>query len=232
MAEASTFDNVNAIRDYAQDQAGQKLNLIPISRAELESSPCSSELEINEELNFSPTLGCIILFTSGTTGLPKGVVLPRQLFYFTADQASPAILYLASCPVHWVGGTGLIDSVLTGEKLHIMKSGSGPSRFWEVLREGKVTEMSVSPTLLRELMEYYNENIGDLPSEDRDRYINGAKNLERVYTSGSMLNPSTQQFFADLTNMPITNAYGITEMGGGITATPADSVFEEVRVWL
>lgn len=232
MSDASTVDNAIAIRDYAQNQAGQKLNLIPITRAELESSPCFPELEINEELNFSPTLGCLVLFTSGTTGLPKGVVLPRQMFYFSADPTTPAILYLSSCPVHWVGGTGLLDSVLNGEKLHIMKSGSGPSRIWEVLREGKITEMSVSPTLLRELMEYYIENIGDLPSEDRDKYINGAKSLQRVYTSGSMLNPSTRQFFTNLTNMAITNAYGITEMGGGLTATPAGSVFEEVRVWL
>ncbi|PQE06802.1 acyl- synthetase protein [Rutstroemia sp. NJR-2017a BBW] len=108
-----------------------------------------------------------------------------------------------------------------------MKNGPTPSRLWEVLREDKVTEMSVSPTLLRQLMEYYNENIGDLPTEERERYINGAKTLQRVYTSGSMLNPSTRQFFANLTNMPITNAYGITEMGGGITATPAGSIFEE-----
>jgi malonyl-CoA/methylmalonyl-CoA synthetase len=232
LVDGSTFDIASKIKDYAQKQDGQNLNLIPITRAELESSPCSPALEINEELTFSPTLGCLVLFTSGTTGLPKGVVLPRQLFDFTANQQPPAILYLASCPVHWIGGTGLIDSVLTGEKLHIMKNGPTPSRFWEVLREGKVTEMSVSPTLLRELMEYYIENIGDLSTEERERYINGAKTLQRVYTSGSMLNPSTRQFFANLTNMPITNAYGITEMGGGITATPAGSIFEEVRLWL
>ncbi|OBT82483.1 hypothetical protein VE02_08156 [Pseudogymnoascus sp. 03VT05] len=231
LVEASTFDKAITVRDYFQNEAGQELNLIPITRAKLESNPCFPGLEINEELNLSPTIGCLVLFTSGTTGLPKGVLLPRQLFYSTGDEAPPPeALYLASCPVHWVGGTGLIECILSGVRLHTMKSEPRPSRFWEDLREGKVTEMSVSPTLLRELMEYCNENITDLPSEDRDKYINGTKNLQRVYTSGSVLNPSTRQLFKNLTNVPITNAYGITEMGGGVTITPDSSALEEGHI--
>ncbi|THC90660.1 hypothetical protein EYZ11_009885 [Aspergillus tanneri] len=130
-------------------------------------------------------MGCLVLFTSGTTGPPKGVVLPRRTFYLK------------------------------------------PDRFWEILREGKITEMSVSPTLLRELKAYYIENISELPAEDRDKYINGARSLQAVYTSGSTLHPSTQQFFADLTGMPIINAFGITEMGGGLMLTPSGSAFVE-----
>ncbi|UKZ52381.1 hypothetical protein TrVGV298_006157 [Trichoderma virens] len=227
IAEARTFDMATTFRDHAQVQSGQMLSLIHLSRApsEVEKSPIS--WEIDQALTFSPTSGCIVLFTSGTTGLPKGVLLPRQMFHFTEAPPSHEVVYLASCPVHWVGGTGLVDSVLNGENLHMMRNGSEPGEFWDILRSGRITDMSVSPTLLRRLMEYYNDNIGQLPSEEREAYANGARNLRSVFTSGSMLNPSTAKLFADLTGTALRNGYGITEMGGGVMATPEGSAISE-----
>lgn len=122
----------------------------------------------------------------------------------------------------------MLDSVLIGERLHMMKSGSGPAMLWDVLREGKVTDMSMSPTLLRELMEYYDETICALTPDERDRYVNGVRNLQTVLSSGSALSPSTLRFFTDIANVPIRNGYGLTEMGGGVTTAPVGSAPEEV----
>lgn len=217
--------------EYARHE-GQRVTLITIKRADpgMTNISSSTELEINGDLTLPETAGCLILFTSGTTGPPKGVVLPRKMFHCGED-ITPATLYLASCPPHWVGGTGLIDSVLIGENLHMLKSEAPPARFWEVLREGRVTEMAISPTLLRRLMEYYQENISHLAADQRNKYVDGAKKLERVIVSGSMLNPSTWRFFTDLTGMPIINGYGITEMGGGVIINPPGSVYEQVCAW-
>ncbi|KAK0756399.1 hypothetical protein N5P37_011051 [Trichoderma harzianum] len=227
LAESNTLEMAVKFRDHAQTQNGQMLNLIQLSRAQPESNPNSIAWEIDKGLTFSPTSGCLVLFTSGTTGLPKGVFLPRQMFHFTEAPPSQEVVYLASCPVHWVGGTGLIDSVLNGENLHMMKAESEPADFWEILRGGKITDMSVSPTLLRRLVEYYHNNICHLPSEDREAYVNGCQSLKSVFTSGSMLNPSTAQLFTDLAGAVLRNGYGITEMGGGVMATPEGSAISE-----
>ncbi|OTA07292.1 acyl-CoA synthetase [Trichoderma parareesei] len=227
LTEASIFDKAAAFRDYIHTQPDQVLNLIQLSRAPTEPSSVPTNWEIDEKMTFSPTDGCLVLFTSGTTGLPKGVLLPRKMFHFTDAPPSQEVVYLASCPVHWVGGTGLIDSVLVGEKLHMMKSGSEPKDFWEILRGGRITDMSVSPTLLRRLIEYYDDEVHHLPEEERKAYINGSQSLKSVFTSGSMLNPSLAQRFNDLTGTHIRNGYGITEMGGGVMATPEGSTISE-----
>lgn len=230
LAESNTLDMAVKFRDHAQNQNSQMLNLIHLSRTQPESNTNPITWEIDKGLTFSPASGCLVLFTSGTTGLPKGVFLPRQMFHFTEAPPSQEVVYLASCPVHWVGGTGLIDSVLNGENLHMMKAESEPADFWEILRRGKITDMSVSPTLLRRLVEYYHNSIGHLSSEDREAYVNGSRSLKSVFTSGSMLNPSTAQLFTDLTGTVIRNGYGITEMGGGVMATPEGSPISEVRI--
>ncbi|KAL7956593.1 acyl-CoA synthetase-like protein [Trichoderma compactum] len=227
LAEPNTLDMAVKFRDHAQNQNSQTLNLIHLSRAQPESNTNPITWEIDKGLTFPPTSGCLVLFTSGTTGLPKGVLLPRQMFHFTEAPPPQEVVYLASCPVHWVGGTGLIDSVLNGETLHMMKAESEPADFWEILRGGKITDMSVSPTLLRRLVEYYHNSICHLPCEDREAYVNGSRSLKSVFTSGSMLNPSTAQLFTDLTGTVIRNGYGITEMGGGVMATPEGSAISE-----
>ncbi|KAL7905876.1 acyl-CoA synthetase-like protein [Trichoderma velutinum] len=227
IAESNTLDMAVKFRDHAQNQNSQTLHLIQLSRAQPESNTNPIAWEIDKASTFSPTSGCLVLFTSGTTGLPKGVLLPRQMFHFTEAPPSQDVVYLASCPVHWVGGTGLIDSVLNGENLHMMKAESEPADFWEILRGGKITDMSVSPTLLRRLVEYYHDSICHLPSEDREAYVNGSRSLKSVFTSGSMLNPSTARLFTDLTGTVLRNGYGITEMGGGVMATPEGSAISE-----
>lgn len=228
LTEASILDKAAAFRDHIHTQPDQILILIQLSREETEPDSGPIDWEIDENLAYSPTDGCLVLFTSGTTGLPKGVLLPRKMFHFTDAPPSQEVVYLASCPVHWVGGTGLIDSVLVGENLHMMKNGSEPRDFWEILRGGKITDMSVSPTLLRKLVEYYDDEIRYLPEREREIYVNGSKSLKLVFTSGSMLNPSLAQRFNDLTGTHVRNGYGITEMGGGVMATPEGSVVSEV----
>ncbi|KAL6695373.1 acyl-CoA synthetase-like protein [Trichoderma pleuroticola] len=227
LAELNTLDMALTFIDHAQNENSQTLNLIQLSRAQPESKTNPIGWEIDRGLTFSPTSGCIVLFTSGTTGLPKGVLLPRQMFHFTEAPPPQEVVYLASCPSHWVGGTGLIDSVLNGENLHMMKAESEPADFWAILRGGKITDMSVSPTLLRRLVEYYHNSIRHLPSEDREAYVCGSRSLKSLFTSGSMLNPSTAQLFTDLTGTVIRNGYGITEMGGGVMATPEGSAISE-----
>lgn len=60
-----------------------------------------------------------------------------------------------------------------------MRDGAAPGQFWEVLRRGKIIITSVGPPFLRNLMEYYNDTISCLPSQDRERYIMGLEAYEQ-----------------------------------------------------
>lgn len=77
-------------------------------------------------------------------------------------------------------------------------------------------------------MEYYNEHISGLPFEARDAYIDGLRSLRTVYTSGCVLDSSTREFFRRLSNMPLVNGYGITEMGGGVMVASVGPDYADV----
>lgn len=70
-------DQVSKIKHYMEQPGRQNVTAIPITLTKTAAvSPPS--VEINSQIKLSPTLPSLILFTSGTTALPKGVVLPRQ----------------------------------------------------------------------------------------------------------------------------------------------------------
>lgn len=229
LTEPNTVDRAATIKDYAVHTAGQNLHMIPIERAEA-GSVSSTQIEIDEDMIFDPKLPCLIIFTSGTTGRPKGVVIPRKAFFFRM-QADPNELFLAYRPVHWMGGaSGLLVRLLTGSRVYLLKRRPEPADFWEILKEGRVTGTSLPPALFKELEDYYLTNIRHLPPKEHDKYVSGAAKLRVATNSGSTLNPSTAQFWKNLTNMKIRNVYASTEIGGAALMAPIDSEYVDVRI--
>ncbi|KAJ5673503.1 acetyl-CoA synthetase-like protein [Penicillium longicatenatum] len=213
LTEPNTVERAAAIKDHAVQTAGQNIHLIPIARAEA-GSISSARVEIDEDMTLDPKLPCLIIFTSGTTGRPKGVTDPSELF-------------LAYRPVHWIGGAYslLVRRVLTGSWVHFLKRRPEPANFWEILKEGRITGTSLPPTLFKEIEDYYLTNIRYLPSQEHDEYVSGAAKLRFAINSGSALNPSAAHFWKKLTNLKIRNVYTSTEFGSAALMAPIEAEY-------
>ncbi|KJZ76351.1 hypothetical protein HIM_04080 [Hirsutella minnesotensis 3608] len=188
---------------------------LPIST---NASPVSVHtVGIDESLSLDPQGPGVVMCTSGTTGIPKAAVLPRQCLV----QTRPAALGKANLsyrPPHWRGGfASAILPVISGHKLFSLKQQAEAWELWEMLRSKRITLLIFNPVLLRRMREFYEAEIAAMDDETRSEYILGFRNLGSIRCSGAFLAPGLKRFWTDLTGLPFKNAYGQTECGSTVT---------------
>ena len=143
----------------------------------------------------------IVIFTSGTTGNNKGVILTFKNFEASYksivefDEYKITDVFLASLPFNHIGGLSVVvRSLFAGALLHIPKSFSHKDLF-TCINSYKPNYISLVPTQLKKLLENNMESYPQLKSV----YLGGGpSNNDLVY---SALNKS----------FPIVKVYGSTE---------------------
>ena len=114
-----------------------------------------------------------IVFTSGTTGRPKGAVLTRGNQLASARAAAvvlplaPGDRWLASLPFFHVGGLGIVQRCLLSGACVVLPASFSAEDLDHAIEEESVTHLSVVDATLRRIL----ESRGGRPLPDRVRAV-------------------------------------------------------------
>ncbi|KAL4947133.1 hypothetical protein BDW69DRAFT_190476 [Aspergillus filifer] len=203
------------------------VTLLPISwpsspdRAKRELIGTFNALSVDQGLTLAQDSPGILLFTSGTTGPPKGVVHSCRFLDSLRTLHGPDEVVLNHQPIHWMrANITLMGCLLGGARVEIMSSGA--AALWTRLAGGGVTTLGCPPSAWSDMMVYHNEVIQRLPGEQQYRYISAIHGLKIAFVSAWMPNPVLVRFWRDEMRVPLVVCYGSTEMGGTVIRTDAD----------
>ena len=162
----------------------------------------------------------MVIYTSGTTGVPKGAVHTHCGFPVKAAQdmafgtdVHPGDVIYWMTDMGWMMGPWLVfGALILGATLFIYDGAPdhpGPNRLWELVERHKITQLGVSPTLIRALIPN-----GEEPFRQHD-----LSSLRFFASTGEPWNPDPWLWLFQQvgeSNRPIINYSGGTEISGGI----------------
>lgn len=170
-----------------------------------------------------PETPALIHFTSGTTGMPKGVVhvhaatLHQILTGCRVLDLRPEDTYWCTADPGWVTGVvyGFLAPLMAGAATIIDEAEFDVTRWLEILSGQQVSVWYTSPSALRRLM--------TLPGRPRETY--DLTSLRLAFSVGEPLHAAVVRWGREALGVPIRDTWWQTETGGIMIANqPGDPV--------
>jgi acetyl-CoA synthetase len=162
----------------------------------------------------------MVIYTSGTTGRPKGAVHTHAGFPIKAAQdmafgtdVHPGQRIYWMTDMGWMMGPWLVFGSLILGASFFMYDGApdypGPDRLWSMVARHRITQLGLSPTLVRSIIPH-----GEEPFRKHD-----LSSLRLFASTGEPWNPDPWMWLFEKVGsgrLPIINYSGGTEISGGI----------------
>ncbi|WP_306392896.1 class I adenylate-forming enzyme family protein [Telluria beijingensis] len=159
-----------------------------------------------------------LVYTTGTTGQPKGVMLSHASLLFVAATSSrlrglqPGDRAWGGLPISHVYGLSsvLLGTLYAGACLQLAARFDAAALLASI-RAGELTIVQGVPAMYARLLAIMDKESGPVPSR-----------LRFCYAGGSPLDPSLKRAVEARFGLPLHNGYGLTECGPTVSQTRLD----------
>ncbi len=161
----------------------------------------------------------IILYTSGTTANPKGVVLTARACLLNAlgiiqwQKFTSADRFNIVLPLHHINSTEFCLSMLLVGGTIILNSRYSASRFWDIISRYRATNTSIVPTILHDLLVRRDEFVKLDPD---------ITDFKRICIGSAPVLPVETLRFYETFGVRVVQGYGQTETALRVAGVPID----------
>lgn len=244
LASSADISKCRALEQRISSTSNPQFQVVPIGPFASPPTLGAENVVISSDRALEENAPAVVIFTSGTTGQPKGAVMRRSYVFDCALSVADhyrlteddVILHLL--PVHHAAGVGInfFPFLISGSRIEFRSGGFDEAWTWGRWKEGaaslsrRLTFFSAVPTMWMRMRRYYERHLSKLPAHELGPYIAGARQFRACLCGTSALPQPLNDFWADLMQQRIMQRYGATEFGAifkmrlGDKETPDGSV--------
>ncbi len=171
---------------------------------------------IDPSLAYAPDDAVLLLYTSGTTGQPKGVMISHRNLSFVGRTASEAwgfttaSVNLVAMPLFHIGGIGYGMMALSQGGKTVLVRQADAKTVMDAMHRHHVTHGFFVPTVIQQLVDRA-EECGDVPNS-----------MERMIYGGAAMSPTLLARALAAFGCGFSHAYGMTETSGTVISLPPE----------